>query len=138
MKPSVILIGLIVVVAILSGGFAVLTTGKVAAPSDLASKGLAAMRTQNAIFYGVFMPAVVGLLAYFAFRWVSTRWPETATTSFLILTAVLLVILTAGWVAMFKGRALVEITVIHLIYAAGFGWLMPILLTRPQILGLGR
>jgi hypothetical protein len=98
--------------------------------ADLASKGVAAVQRANVIFFGVVMPLAVGPIAYFVYRSMLTRAPDTAQTSFLLLAVGIAAVLTILAAVVFKMRAFFEFTALHLIYIAGFGWIVPMLWVR--------
>ena len=44
-----------------------------ASPADIASKGLAAARRSSVIFYGQFMPILVGIITFYVLRFMNAR-----------------------------------------------------------------
>jgi hypothetical protein len=127
-RNIIVLIGIVVMVGIVSGALAYWRASVLAAPADVEAKGLPAMRRQTAIFYGVFVPILVGVIAFFLYRFVNARWPATAETTFLIIIIAIAAIFEVMAAIVFKMRGLAEFTVFHILYAFSFGWLMPRLL----------
>jgi hypothetical protein len=128
-SKTLILIGLIVSVGVLGAAIAYFRTASMADPVEIGSKGLSSVRRSSLVFYGVFMPVLFGVISFFVFRFMSARWPVTVESSFLILAVVVAVVFTAMAAVVFKMRGFVELTALHVLYVAGFGWLMPRLLT---------
>jgi hypothetical protein len=102
--------------------------GKNGSPAELAAKGLAAIQKGNVIFFGIFMPVLVGSIAFFVYRGMLSRSPDTAQTTYLLLAAGMAIAFTILAAAVFKMRGFMELTTLHLLYVAGFGWIMPRLL----------
>jgi hypothetical protein len=101
-----------------------------ALPSELASKGLAAIQKGNLIFYGVVMPLVVGPIAFYVYRAMLARSPDSAQTTFLFLAVGFAIVLTILAAVVFKMRGFFEMTALHIMYVAGFGWIVPMLWVR--------
>lgn len=80
---------------------------------------------EEATDYGVFMPFLVGLISFYVFRFMNTRWPASAETSLLWLAIGIAVLFTVMAAVIFKMRGFVELTFLHILYVASFGWLMP-------------
>lgn len=108
--------------------FALLTysrTGKMALPAEIASKGLAAVQRGNVIFFGLFVPVLVGPIVFYLYRSMLVRSPDTAQTTYLLLAVGLGVVFTVLAAAVFKMRGFIEFTALHVFYVVGFGWMMP-------------
>ncbi len=68
------------------------------------------------------------VVSFFVYRWMTGRFPDNPQRLFLELAlgfGILFTIL-AGF---FFRKAFWEMTVLHLLYIAGFGWILPMLLT---------
>ena len=128
-KNSFILLGLMVVIGLISALLTYIRSEKMAPPAELASKGLAAIQKGNVIFYGLFMPILVGSIAFFVYRGMLARSPGTAQTTYLLLAVGIAIVLTILAAAVFKMRGFIEFTALHVFYVAGFGWIMPKFLT---------
>lgn len=129
-KNWLILIGVVVVIGFVSALFTYIRTEKMASPADLASKGLAAIQKGNVIFYGMFMPVLVGLISFYVYRGMLVRYPARPETMFLYLAIGIGIVLTVLAAVVFKMRGFVEMTTLHILYIAGFGWLIPMLWSR--------
>jgi hypothetical protein len=127
-KNIFILIGVMVVVGLISALLTYIRSDKMAPPAELASKGLAAIQKGNVIFYGMFMPILVGAIAFFVYRGMLARSADTAQTTYLLLAVGIAIVFTILAAVVFKMRGFVELTTLHLLYVAGFGWIMPKLL----------
>lgn len=127
-KNTFILLSVMVVIGLISALFTYLRSERMAPPAELASKGLAAIQRGNVIFFGIFMPVLVGAIAFFVYRGMLSRSPDTAQTAYLLLAAGIGIVFTILAAAVFKMRSFVEFTTLHLLYVAGFGWIMPKLL----------
>ncbi len=127
-KNILILVVIMIAVGLISAALAYFRAGSIAIPGEVAAKGLAAVRKGMLTLYGIYMPVLVGVAALFVFRYMNTRWPASAETNFLGLAVGLAVVLTIGAAVFFK-RGIVEFALIHILYTAGFGWLMPKLLS---------
>ncbi|HSL42873.1 MAG TPA: hypothetical protein VK897_05540 [Anaerolineales bacterium] len=129
-RNVLVLLGVIVIVGFISALFTYLRSEKMASPSDIATKGLASVQKGNLIFYGLFMPVLVGLISFYVYRGMLARNPETAQTIFLGLAAGLGIILTILAAAVFKMRGFFEMTTLHILYVMSFGWFIPMLWVR--------
>ena len=98
--------------------------------AQVAAKGLAAARLQVAL--GYFIGAVVfGAIAVFTFQWMAGRWPENYKDLFLKLAiglGIFFTVLAIVVCPLIKLNRIPEFTIMHVFYAAGFGWIMPMLL----------
>lgn len=128
-KNTFILIGVMVVIGLLSALLTFIRSERMAPPAELAAKGLAAIQKGNVIFFGIFMPVLVGSIAFFVYRGMLSRSPDTAQTTYLLLAAGIAIAFTILAAAVFRMRGFVEFTTLHVLYAAGFGWIMPKLLS---------
>ena len=128
-KNIFILIGVMVVIGLISAMLTYIRTEKMSSPADLASKGLAAVQRGNVIFFGLFMPLLVGPIAYFAYRNMFASSSDSVETTYLLLAVGIAIVFTVLAALVFKMRGFVEFTVLHVLYVAGFGWIMPRLLT---------
>lgn len=126
-KNWLVVIGVMVIVGLISALFTYWRTEKMASPTDIASKGLAAVQKGNIIFYGFFMPVLVGLISYYVYRGILARSPDTAQTIFVSLAIGIGIVLTVLAAVVFKMRGFLEMTTLHLLYIAGFGWFTPML-----------
>jgi hypothetical protein len=96
-----------------------------ALPADIATKGLAAVQRRNVIFFGLFVPILVGPIAYYVYRSLLARSPDSAPITYLFLAAGIGIVFTILAAAVFKMRGFVEFTALHVFYVVGFGWIMP-------------
>jgi hypothetical protein len=96
-------------------------------PENIAAKGLAAIQRDTAVFYG-FMAVVVGVIAWFVYRAMFAQSPDSADSNFLLLAVGIGVVLTVLAAVVFKMRGFSELLILHIVYAAGFGWVLPRLL----------
>ena len=128
-KNVYILIGVMLVIGLISALLTYMRTEKMASPADIASKGLAAVQRGNVIFFGLFMPVVVGPIAFYVYRSMLTRSPDGAQTTYLLLAIGIAIVFTILAALVFKMRGFVEFTALHIFYVAGFGWMMPRLLS---------
>lgn len=127
-KNIYILVGVMVAIGLISALLTYLRTEKMAAPADLASKGIAALQRGNVIFFGLFMPVLVGSIAFYIYRGMLAHSPSTAPTTYLLLAVGIGILFTILAAVVFKMRGFVEFTALHVLYIAGFGWIMPRLL----------
>jgi hypothetical protein len=119
------LIGVMVVVGLVSAVLTYLRTEKMASPADLVEKGVAAIQRGNIIFFGLFVPILVGPIAYYVYRNLLARSPDTAQTSYLLLAMGLGIVFTVLAALVFKMRGFIELTALHVLYVTGFGWILP-------------
>ena len=124
-KNIFILIGVMVVVGFISAAFTYLRAEKISPLADIASKGLASVQRGNLIFFGLFVPILVGPIAYYVYRNLLARSPDSAQTTYLLLAVGIGVLFTVLAALVFKMRGFVEFTVLHVLYIACFGWIMP-------------
>ncbi len=127
-KNTFILIGVMVAVGFISALLTYVRSEKMALPSEIASKGLAAIQRGNVIFFGVFMPLLVGIIAFYVYRGMLARSPDSAQTTYLFLAIGIGIVFTILAAVVFKMRGFAEFTALHVFYIAGFGWIMPRLL----------
>jgi hypothetical protein len=126
-KNWLVLFGVIVVIGFVSALFTYIRSEKMASPTDIASKGLAAVQKGNMIFYGLFMPVLVGVLSFYVYRGMLVRFPANPQTPFLYLAVGIGIILTILAAVVFKMRGFFEMTTLHILYITGFGWIIPML-----------
>jgi hypothetical protein len=119
--------GIIVVLGIISAVLTYIRAEKMSPLSDIAAKGLAAVQRGNLTFFGVFIPLLVGIISFFVYRGMLARMPATANTSYLLLAVGVGVALSIAAAVVFKMRGFAELTALHILYIAGFGWIMPML-----------
>jgi hypothetical protein len=127
-KNIYILIGVMLVIGFLSALLTYLRTERMASPAEIASKGLAAVQKGNVIFFGLFMPMLVGSIAFYVYRSMFFRASDAAQTTYLLLAAGIAIAFTILAAVVFKMRGFIEFTALHVLYMAGFGWVMPKLL----------
>ena len=125
-KNFLILLGVMVIVGFISALLTYFRSEKMASPTDVATKGLAAIQKGNLIFYGLFMPVLVGLISFYVYRGMLAHYPQSAQTIFLSLAIGLGIVLTILAAVVFKMRGFFEMTTLHLLYVASFGWLTPL------------
>lgn len=124
-KNIFILIGVMVVVGLISAAFTYLRAEKMSPQADILQKGLAAVQRGNLVFFGLFVPILVGPIAYYVYRTILVRSPDSAQTTYLLLALGIGVVFTVLAAIVFKMRGFVELTALHVLYIAGFGWIMP-------------
>ncbi len=129
-KNLLVLIGVTVVVGLISAVLTYLRAEKMSPLADIASKGIAAVQKGNITFFGVAVPVVVGIIAFFVYRGMLARSAATAPTSFLLLSIGIAIVLSIMAAVVFKMRGFVELTALHILYVAGFGWIVPMLWAR--------
>jgi hypothetical protein len=126
-KNLFVLVGVIIMVGLISALLTYLRAEKMSPLADIASKGVAAVQKGNIIFFGVVMPVMVGIIAFFVYRGMLARSAATAPTTFLFLAIGIAVVLSIMAAVVFKMRGFVELTALHVLYVAGFGWIIPML-----------
>jgi hypothetical protein len=119
------LIGVMVVVGLVSALLTYLRAEKMSPAGDILQKGLAAVQRGNLIFFGLFVPILVGPIAYYVYRNLLARSPDSAPTTYLLLAVGIGIVFTVLAALVFKMRGFVELTALHVLYIAGFGWIMP-------------
>ena len=129
-KNLLVVLGMMVAIGLISAVLTYVRAEKLAPPADLAAKGLDSVRKSTVIFYALFMPILVGPLAYFVYRGMLARSPDGASTSYLLLAVGIAVVFTILAAVVFKMRGFIELTALHVLYVAGFGWLVPMLWVR--------
>lgn len=125
-----ITIGIVFAVAAISAVLVYWRAENFAKPEELAQKGLAAYRQQQVTFYGLFMPIAVGVISFYVFRALENRAPDSAEQTLLLLAIGIAIVFTVMAAVVFKMRAFYELTFLHVVYTAGFGWIMPLLFNR--------
>ena len=129
-RNVLVALGIMVVLGVISAVLTYLRAEKMSPVSDIATKGLAAVQRGNLTFFGVFIPVLVGVCSFLAYRTLLARSPATAQTSYLLLAIGIGVALSIAAAVVFKMRGFVEFTVLHVIYIGGFGLVMPLLWVR--------
>jgi hypothetical protein len=129
-KNLLVLIGVMVVVGLISALLTYLRAEKMSPLADIASKGVAAVQKGNIVFFGVAVPLVVGIIAFFVYRGMVVRSAATAPTTFLYLSIGIAIVLSVLATVVFRMRGFVELTALHVLYVAGFGWIIPMLWAR--------
>jgi len=129
-KNLLVLIGVMVLVGLISALLTYLRAEKMSPLADIASKGVAAVQKGNIVFFGLVMPLVVGIIAFFVYRGMLARSADSAPNTFLFLSIGIAIVLTVLAAVVFKMRGFVELTALHVLYVAGFGWIIPMLWAR--------
>ena len=129
-KNLLVLIGVMVLVGLISALLTYLRAEKMSPLADIASKGVAAVQKGNIVFFGLVMPLVVGIIAFFVYRGMLVRSADSAPNTFLFLSIGIAIVLTVLAAVVFKMRGFVELTALHVLYVAGFGWIIPMLWAR--------
>lgn len=120
--PSVVL--LVIALTIISSAYAYLRAETLTTTEQLESKGLSAARRDTAVFYAGIAVAV-GLIGFFVFRAMHNASPNSAQNQFLYLAIGIGVLLEVTGAIVFKMRDLANLTVLHALYIAAYGWLLP-------------
>lgn len=81
------------------------------------------------IFFGVVLPLVVSPIAFFVYRAMQARMPDSVGITYLLLAAGIAIAFTLLAAVVFKMRGFVEFTALHVFYVVGLGWIMPRFLT---------
>ena len=84
-RNVLVALGIMVVLGVISAVLTYLRAEKMSPVSDIATKGLAAVQRGNLTFFGVFIPVLVGVCSFLAYRTLLARSPATAQTSYLLL-----------------------------------------------------
>jgi hypothetical protein len=121
------LVGIVVVIGLVSAALTYWRAENLSTPENIAAKGLAAIQRDTAVFYG-FMAVVVGVISWFVYRGMLAQSPDSAASNFLLLAVGIGVALTVLAAVVFKMRGFSELLFLHVVYAAGFGWVLPRLL----------
>jgi hypothetical protein len=124
-KSIIVLLILIIGIGLVSGLLGYWRAQSFSTPDELATKGLAMIRRERLIFYGLFIPVLVGIISYFVYRWMTARWSGTGESAFLLLAVAMALVFTALAAVVFRMRGFAEFTALHLLYTVGFGWIMP-------------
>lgn len=127
-KSTLVLIMVIISIGLVSGLLGYWRAQSFSTPDEFAAKGLAAIRRDRLIFYGLFMPILVGVISYFVYGWITARWSGTGESAFLLLAIAMAFVFTVLAAAVFRMRGFAEFTALHVLYTVGFGWVMPRLL----------
>lgn len=127
-KNLYILIGIMLALGIISAIITYIRADKISPLTDITAKGLDAVRRGNILFFGAFIPLLFGPASYFIYRSLLALSPDNAQTTFLLLATGVAIVLTILAAVVFKMRGFVEFLILHVLYTAGLGWLMPRLL----------
>jgi hypothetical protein len=124
-KNFLTLLAIIAAIGVVSAILVYIRAGSLTSPADIAAKGLAAVRRSSVLFYGLFMPILVGVITFYVLRFMNARWPATAETNILWLAIGVAVVFTVMAAVVFKMRGFAELTALHVLYVGSFGWLLP-------------
>ena len=117
-------------VGILTAAIVLIRGKNFASAAEISAKGLLGASLQTA--FGYLVGAVIfGAIAVFTYQWMAGRWPENIKDLFLKLAVglgIFFTILAFVVCPLIKLNRAPEFTAMHLIWVAGFGWLMPTLL----------
>lgn len=127
LRNIAVLVGTLIVLGVISAVLTYARAGNMSPLADIQSKGLAVVQQGNLVFFGVVVPLVVGIVAFFVYRGMVARSPATANTSFLLLSIGIGIVFTVLAAIVFKMRGFAELTALHVLYVAGLGWVMPML-----------
>lgn len=115
---------LIIAVALVSAIYTYIRANVIAAPDQIASKGLPAASQDTAVFYA-FVAVLVGVIGFFVFRGMLHSSPDSASRNFLFLAVGIGIVFEIMGAVIFKMRGLADLTLLHLLHIAGYGWLLP-------------
>jgi hypothetical protein len=115
---------LIIAIAFVSAVYTYFRTGVIASPDQVSAKGLPLASRETAIFYA-FVAILVGVIGFFVFRGMLHSSPDTASRNFLFLAVGIGIVFEVMGAVVFKMRGLADLTLLHLLHIAGYGWLLP-------------
>jgi hypothetical protein len=127
-RPITVLVVMMIGIGLVSGLFGYWRAQSFSSPDELATKALSTIRRDRLIFYGLFMPVLVGIISYFVYNWMKARWSGSGESAFLVLAIATALVLTVLAAVVFRMRGFAEFTALHVLYTVGFGWIMPRLL----------
>jgi hypothetical protein len=128
-RNSLTLVGLVIVIAAVGALLTYLRAESMATPADIAARGLTTVQRDAVLFYGLFLPVVVGVISWFVYKGMYGQSPDTAERNLLLLAIGIGIAFTVLAAIVFKMRGFSEFLILHIVYAAGFGWIMPRFLT---------
>jgi hypothetical protein len=128
-RNSLVLAGLVIVIAAAGALLTYWRSESMATPADIAARGLTTVQRDAVLFYGLFLPIVVGVISWFVYKGMYGQSPDTAARNLLLLAIGIGIAFTVLAAIVFKMRGFSEFLILHIVYAAGFGWMMPRLLT---------
>lgn len=126
-KVSISAMIIVLLMTAVSAAYAYFRTQSFGSLDLIAAKGVEAARRDNAVFYAA-VSIVVGVIGFFVLRYLVARSGDAANLQYLYLalgSGIGLEVLAA---MVFRMRGLVDFTVLHLAYIAGYGWLFPLAL----------
>lgn len=129
LRNIIVLLGLTLAVGLISAGLTYFRAGSMSPVRDIETKGLAAVQKGNITFFGVMIPLLVAVIAFFVYRAMLARYPATVHTYFFWLAVGVGVILSIAAAVVFKMRGFWELTALHVVYIACFGWILPLIWT---------
>ena len=111
---------------------------QIAEPEKLAVQGVDSVRRQDATDYTL-MALALGALAAIAYSLLASRWPATVDTVFMAGASFMTLSLSAA-AAVIRPRAgmagVPEMLALYLIWGAGYGWLLPIVMGQFDLLSV--
>jgi hypothetical protein len=128
-RNTLTLVGVVILIAVVGALVTYLRSENMATPADIATRGLVIVQRDAVLFYGLFLPVVVGVISWFVYKGMYGQSPDTAARNLLLLAIGIGIGFTVLAAVVFKMRGFSEFLVLHIVYAAGFGWIMPRLLT---------
>jgi hypothetical protein len=115
---------LIMALTFVSAVYTYFRAGVIASPDQIASNGLPAASRDTAVFYA-FVAILVGVIGFFVFRGMLNTSPDSAPRNFLFLAIGIGIVFEIMGAAVFKMRGLADLTLLHILHIAGYGWLLP-------------
>jgi hypothetical protein len=123
-KSLLSVVVLIIAVTFVSAIYTYFRSSVIAAPDQIASKGLPVVSRETAVFYA-FVAILVGIIGFFVFRGMLHSAPDSAPRNFLYLAIGIGIVFEILGAVIFKTRALADLTLLHILHIAGYGWLLP-------------
>jgi hypothetical protein len=120
-KSMIVLVVIMLGIGLVSGLLTYWRAPSLATPDALVAKGLAIIRRERVTFYGLFLPVLVGTIAYFVYCWMSARWPSPGDHAFWVLALVVALGFTLLAALVFRLRGFVEMTALHAATSQGSG-----------------
>ena len=123
-KSILSIVVLVAAVMLISAAYTYVRGGELASADQIAAKGIAAARRDTAVFYAG-VAVMVGVIGFFVFRGMINASPDTAAKTFLLIAIGIGVALEIMGAIVFKMRGIVELTLLHVLFIAAYGWVLP-------------
>lgn len=130
MRNLSVALPVIVIIAFLSGGLVYWRADQMVEPGQIALRGLATVRWEEAVGIG-FTALIFGLMTSQIYIWLAGQWMEAAAKLYLGFGVAFMAVLTLAAVTvrpLLHLEGIPEVVALNFLWGLGYGWVIPFLI----------